>query len=583
MNQRNHPDELISASLTGELGLDERGTLDAHLADCERCRALRTDLIEQRRLLGGMRREQAPASLNPRIRQAIASGASGNAPWWRRRSLLTGGAAAVAVLVLGVGAGLAIQGGGIDGDFVGGPASATPVVASASPTPEASRTGAPVPTATLASTPVATASPPPATPSPAPAVTEPPSPAATSPLDPGSVAFLDYVPGPAMAEVFRLEEPTLDENGYPDDLNAATPITRPSEWSGPATYAEISPDGEWLAYQTERGQSGMTDVWVVRLSDGVAISLGETIADTPFLRRMTWSHDGHQLAYTLAPPENPGTQDVWMFDTATNEVFQLVATGDSYAASWQDADRLWISRAGERPVSYRLTLSGAGAPTGPNTDPAASASQTVDGAFQPLFSPDGSHAIFWRGTMTQRDGETWRLSEGGMPYLVDIDPEAEVANWDAAQKLFPDLPADRDAFSFASITWSYNSDDYAVWNTVWTGTPVTDQTDRGEFPDSTLIYLGNVSGNTLIRDYPYLDLVSQREDGAVVRDVEFAPGAPGGISAVWTTLQLPVGGDMDGPTAVLEVTPAGPSGYEPAEAQPGVWRGPAVYLAEPGD
>lgn len=583
MNHGQHPDELISASLSGELGFEERGMLEAHLAMCDRCRTLRSEFIEQRRLLGGMRREQAPASLAPRLRQAVESGATGSPPWWRRRSLLPIGAAAVAVLVLGVTAGLAIQGGRFDGGLVGGPATASPAVASASPTLQASPRFTTVPTATLASSPVATATPsaaPPATPSPAPPATEPPPPA--SPLDPGSVAFLE-LSGETDTQVLTVREPTLDENGYPTDFESAEPpVSHPSEWSGQPMYAELSPDGEWLAYQTERGQSGITDLWVVRLADDTVISLGETIADTPFMRRMTWSHDSHQLAYTLAAPANPGAQDVWMFDTLTLEVFQLVATGDSYAASWQDADRLWISRAGERPASYRLTLAGAGAPTGPNADPAANASQTVDGAFQPLFSPDGRHAIFWRGAMDLPEADTWRFEEGGMPYLVAVDPEAQVASWDDAQKLFPDLQADRDAFSFASITWSYNSDDYAVWNTVWTGTPRrTNQTDRGDFPDSTLIYFGEVSTGQLITEYPYVDLVNQREDRAVVRDVEFTPGPPDSIGAIWSTVQLLIGGDMQTAVAVLEVTPAGPSGYEPAEARQGVWRGPAFYLAQP--
>ncbi|MDQ3879668.1 MAG: zf-HC2 domain-containing protein, partial [Chloroflexota bacterium] len=72
MTGRGHPDELISAAASGELTPDERTWLDEHLATCGQCRETLAAFSDQRRLLGGMRREPAPRSLGPRVRQGIA-------------------------------------------------------------------------------------------------------------------------------------------------------------------------------------------------------------------------------------------------------------------------------------------------------------------------------------------------------------------------------------------------------------------------------------------------------------------------------------------------------------------------------
>ena len=50
----NHVDELISASLTGDLTDAERAELDAHLARCERCRATLAAFKAERRILSGL-------------------------------------------------------------------------------------------------------------------------------------------------------------------------------------------------------------------------------------------------------------------------------------------------------------------------------------------------------------------------------------------------------------------------------------------------------------------------------------------------------------------------------------------------
>ncbi len=78
-----HPDELISASLNGDLTDAERAALDAHLARCERCRATLAAFKSERRILSGLPVADPPRDLSARVRGGIESGRFGG-PWWRR-------------------------------------------------------------------------------------------------------------------------------------------------------------------------------------------------------------------------------------------------------------------------------------------------------------------------------------------------------------------------------------------------------------------------------------------------------------------------------------------------------------------
>ena len=104
----NHVDELISASLTGELTDRERLELDAHLVRCETCRATLAAFTAERRILSGMPVADPPRDLSARVRTGIESGRLGS-HWWRRpsglialgASLATVAAAVLAVVIFG--------------------------------------------------------------------------------------------------------------------------------------------------------------------------------------------------------------------------------------------------------------------------------------------------------------------------------------------------------------------------------------------------------------------------------------------------------------------------------------------------
>ena len=93
----NHPDELISASLTGDLTDVERRELQAHLSTCQVCRETLEAFSQQRQLLAGLPVKAVPRDLGPRVRTGIESGRFG-APWWRRPGGLMAGAASLATV-----------------------------------------------------------------------------------------------------------------------------------------------------------------------------------------------------------------------------------------------------------------------------------------------------------------------------------------------------------------------------------------------------------------------------------------------------------------------------------------------------
>ncbi|HEY8921376.1 MAG TPA: zf-HC2 domain-containing protein, partial [Candidatus Limnocylindria bacterium] len=70
----NHVDELISASLTGDLTDAERVELDSHLGRCETCRNTLAAFTAERRILSGLPMAEPPRDLGARVRSGIESG-----------------------------------------------------------------------------------------------------------------------------------------------------------------------------------------------------------------------------------------------------------------------------------------------------------------------------------------------------------------------------------------------------------------------------------------------------------------------------------------------------------------------------
>ena len=519
----NHVDELISASLTGDLTDAERVELDSHLGRCETCRNTLAAFTAERRILSGLPTAEPPRDLGARVRSGIESGRL--APWWRRPGGLIAIGASAAVVAAAI---LAVV-----------------VFNNLDLAPVGHQTASPHPSASVA--PSRSTGP-----SVAPSV-EPSAPPTF--LGPGELGYLSLTGAPL--EALRLS--------FIDDATGAS--VDAGTVSGPPIAASLSPNGQWLAYITQKGETGANEVWTLHLSDGKITHLGCSSA-APFTNRLAWSPDSRYLAYTLVGVDlgpDAGCQaasdgaDVWLLDATTGENVQFTRAGNAYAAAFINGDPTMLA------VSFA-----AATPSTVATSPTTGESgERTDGVFLPLFSPDGSRAIFWSGTMTSNGG-SWHFSKGGMPQLSgDFRAAGPASPW-VGTPLFTDLvPVGGEAFASGDFAWGPDSDHFAFWDGAWTGAP---QSADGTYPNQADAYVGSVSGG-LFSSVSALALV--RPADAYLVAIAFAQDG----TSVAATLGLPSAGIGDPPSALLQIVPldgSAPHGVGGgADAPP--WNGPAVY------
>jgi predicted anti-sigma-YlaC factor YlaD len=530
----NHPDELISGSLTGELTDAERHELDEHLATCESCRDTLAAFANERRLVSGLRHVPAPRDLSARVRGGIEAGRFTSIPWWRRR----GG-------IVAVGASLAT---------VAAAALGVVVISNLNPGP-AGQTNSPGPSSSgfLSSSAPA---------SPSPSATAPPEPALA--LGAGELGYLSLNGAP-----FEASRLTFVNDATGASISAG-------KASGPPIAAALSPDGKWLAYITQKGESGANEVWALHLTDGRVVPLGCSLA-APFTDRLAWSPDSAYLAYTVVAvdlgsqagcqPPSVGT-DVWLFETKSGEHNRFTTAGNAYAADFGPSSpegeaQLWVSFAMTQPQSALLFV-----PQRPGPD--RETGEQAPGVFLPLISPDGNRAMFWRGSMASSDGGAWQFSRGGMPQLSgDFRSTGPASPW-LGTPLFGDLtPVGGEAFAYGSFAWSGDSDRLAFWNGAWTGAP---QSGEGTYPSQRDAYVGRVSSGLLTASSR---LPPDLGDTDWVADVAFAPTG----SRVAVTVGVPSAGIGDPPSShLLLVSLASGEAQEVAAGiEPPPWNGPAVF------
>lgn len=561
-------EELISASLHGDLTDDERRSLDAHLDGCDRCRETLAAFSDQRRIVAGLRHVAPPRDLDARIRTAVAT-AGASTPWWRRPAAIFAGVGGGLAVLAGALLALVMLNGSPDDAPVGMP-TATPAVPAASE---------PAPSATAAQP----SQPPLATPSASVAPSTSAEPVATpAPVErsPEPDAYL-AVTGPFDNQLLTVRHGPTGEG-----------ITEADAPSGPPIAAELSPDGQWVAYLSEKGLSGLTEVRAVRVAEGTddepadssvavgeTLALGEGVAGSPFVEHLFWSPDSRQLAFTLIDPDGNGT-DVWIFRPADGSVSQLTDVGNAYAGSWVAGDngssRLWVSTAGETPRSHLLLFEDDAGPIEAG-DPADTSFASAGNVFQPLLSPNGTLVIYWTGRM-DRSGDEWAFTEGGAPWLAtNASDGAGGYAFESSREVFTDLTIDRDAFTSAAISWGLDSDAFAIWDAEWTG---ISQGTGGTYPDPRRVYLGRVSDARHVTEVNALDIGDVPDEASVV-DVKVS--GTGRHLAI--TARFPVPGDLSAAEAdlllVTRNTGAVADEVEVLNQTGAGWYGPALYASDP--
>lgn len=540
-----HDDELISASLTGDLSEAEQSELDRHLADCARCRDTLAAFSEERRLISGMRHVSPPRDLGARVRAGIDRGSSGSLPWWRRRSTIIGMGASLATVATAILAVLVI--GNLQRGLEVGQLSQTPTPSSSQssisvePSVSGEPTAEPQPTATI-------------------------NPQAF--LRPGELGYFSMTGAPQ--EPLRL---TFIKDSTGESVAAEAP-------SGPPMVAAISPDGEWVGYITDGTYTGINQVWALHLTDGTNVQLGCSLPN-PFTDRLVWSTDSRYLAYTLAAVDaesharmgcgdvEPGparSTDAWIFQTDTGEHYPLTTSGDAFAADMAGVDleggtNLLISHGAEQPWSEYVRLP---EPLSPEAEPVR-----MDGAFMPLISPLGIESVaYWTGKMAQGEDGSWRFSQGGMPVVGSF-----AANPPDGKLLFTDLSTAGGAgFENGHVAWGQDGDLIAFWGGEWTAAPQGD-----DYPSVLGVYAGRLTDGGLTMA-SRLDLPVDADVSKIV-SIAFQPD---GVRAV-VSLGDKTLGIGDPVSANLFLVPIGGGEAVPVGGaiDPPPWDGPAVYGEQP--
>jgi dipeptidyl aminopeptidase/acylaminoacyl peptidase len=109
------------------------------------------------------------------------------------------------------------------------------------------------------------------------------------------------------------EWPTTDISTVPSDSGAVKTLVGNKGFDGGALY---SPDGQWIAFSSDGGDShwaGVQEVYVMPANGGTAKKLGET-ADRQVTQVISWSPDGKEIFYAET-------------DHTSNRVFALPVNG----------------------------------------------------------------------------------------------------------------------------------------------------------------------------------------------------------------------------------------------------------------
>lgn len=198
---------------------------------------------------------------------------------------------------------------------------------------------------------------------------------------------------------------SLDDRGHP---SVATVLQ-----DGAANYHAVrSPDGKWLAYDSDR--DGTRAVYVAHVDGQNATKVsGDGYAAVP-----RWSPDGQKLAFVKAEPRRSRVWNVWVADLPSHSLTRVShhAVGQAWSASWfPGGTRLAYS------VENRLII----ADLERGTSRAIASPRSGHLVRTPAVSPDGKWIVF----QVHRDG-AWLLQVAtGKMHRVLADATAEEFAW----------------------------------------------------------------------------------------------------------------------------------------------------------
>ena len=172
----------------------------------------------------------------------------------------------------------------------------------------------------------------------------------------------------------------------------AVALTPVREWSD--QYADISPDGRWLAFA--RTAKGMTRVYVAPLNGGDARLLTDSPSTLP-----RWSPDGRWIVFSAHRGYSAG---IFLIGADGTGMRQLSETG-SWPVWWPDGKRIGYQNTGPDGAEQIFTVAFAGGPSQPL------ASVGFRGTNYPFdISPDGK--LLATSNTVDISSDIWLLAPG---------------------------------------------------------------------------------------------------------------------------------------------------------------------------
>ena len=201
-------------------------------------------------------------------------------------------------------------------------------------------------------------------------------------------------------------------NAGEDALSARVsrgPVTQLTTGSGLNTEPTLSPNGEWVAYASDRSGEGHLDIWVQRLNGGEPVQLTRDAADE---REPTFSADGRLIAFHSGR-EGGG---IYVMPAHSSGEARLLVPGGAHGPRFSPDGRWLAYSTGPGQFS---TDKGAGAFGKTYLIPSAGGESTqllpdfVSVAW-PVWSPDGRHLLVTARRAINEDPEWWVVAPDGL-------------------------------------------------------------------------------------------------------------------------------------------------------------------------
>ncbi len=179
------------------------------------------------------------------------------------------------------------------------------------------------------------------------------------------------------------------------------PLTRLTHDSGWTDFPAISPDGNLLAYASDRADDKNIDLWVQQVPDGQPVRLTRGPGDDT---KPSFSPDGSRIVFQST---RGGTTGIYIIPTLGGEERLLVK--DGLGPRFSPAGDFIAYVVFEEGVSHIRLVPTGGGPPRTLSDPSLF-------WMPPVWSPDGKHLLAYGRKLPEQTGDWYVLSpEGGEP------------------------------------------------------------------------------------------------------------------------------------------------------------------------